>query len=76
MKLGIDFNQFNHFVLKRFLSRLGFKEVIDQFSIIEPGDLVHRNWWRIAVLKLVGKMKILRWLALIFSDGTLFMCIK
>jgi SAM-dependent methyltransferase len=76
MKLGIDFNQFNHFGLKRFLSRLGFKEVIDQFSIIEPGDLIHRKWWRIAVLKLVGKMKIIRWMALIFSDGTLFMCIK
>jgi SAM-dependent methyltransferase len=76
MKLGIDFNQFNHFRLKRFFSGLGFKEVIDRFSIIEPGDLIRKKWWKIATLKLIRKMKILRWIALIFSDGTLFICIK
>lgn len=76
MKLGIDFNQFNHFQLKRFFSELGFERVLDQFAIIEPSDLVYWKWWKIVALKLVSKVKTLRLLGLVFSGGTLFICIK
>jgi SAM-dependent methyltransferase len=76
MKLGIDFNQFNNFQLKRFFAELGFERVLDQFAVIEPSDLVYRKWWKIVVLKLVRKVKTLRLLGLVFSGGTLFICIK
>jgi len=76
MKLGIDFNQFNNFRLKRFFAELGFKSVLDQFAIIEPSDLVYRKWWKIVALKLARKVKTLRLLGLVFSGGTLFICIK
>jgi 2-polyprenyl-3-methyl-5-hydroxy-6-metoxy-1,4-benzoquinol methylase len=76
MKLGIDFNQFNHFQLKRFFAELGFERVLNQFAIIEPSDLVYRKWWKIVALKLAGKAKTLRLLGLCFSGGTLFICIK
>jgi 2-polyprenyl-3-methyl-5-hydroxy-6-metoxy-1,4-benzoquinol methylase len=76
MKFGIDFNQFNHFQLKRFFAELGFERVLDQFAIIEPSDLVYRKWWKIVALKLAGKAKTLRLLGLCFSGGTLFICFK
>lgn len=77
MKLGIDFNQFNHFQLKRFFVRLGFKRVFDLFDIVEdPSDLVYQKWWKIEVLKMVRKLKPLRLFGLLFSHGTLFICIK
>lgn len=76
MKLGIDFNQFNHFQLRKFFLTLGFAKVLDQFSIIGPNDLVQRKWWKIAVLKVVNRFKIVRLLALLFSSGTMFICLK
>lgn len=76
MKLGIDFNQFTNFQLKRFFAELGFERVLDQFDIIEPSDLVYRKWWKIVVLKLVRKWKPLRLLGLCISGGTRFVCIK
>ena len=76
MKLGIDFNQFNHFQLKRFFKKLGFTEVLDQFSIIGPSDVVRRKWWKIAALEIVRRWRICRLMALVFSPGTLFICLK
>lgn len=76
MKLGIDFNQFSHFQLKRFFKELGFESILDLFDIIEPSDLIYRKWWKIAALWLASKVKALRLLGLCFSGGTLFICIK
>lgn len=76
MKLGIDFNQFSHFQLRRFFVKLGFTEVLDQYSIIGPSDLVHRKRWKIIVLKLVNKSRVVRFFALLFSSGTMFICLK
>jgi len=76
MKLGIDFNQFNHFQLKRFFSDLGYEKIIDQFGVVERNDLMKQKLWKIAVLKLVHYLKPLRWLGLFFAGGTLFICIK
>ena len=76
MKLGIDFNQFNHFQLKRFFSDLGYEKIIDQFGVVERSSLIKQGLWKIAVLKLVHYLKPLRWLGLLFAGGTLFICIK
>lgn len=76
MKLGIDFNQFNHFQLKRFFEKLGFKYIFDMFDIIDPNDLIKRDWWKIAILRLSRHMKIIKYLGLIFASGTTFICLK
>jgi SAM-dependent methyltransferase len=76
MRLGIDFNQFNYFQLKRFFSDLGYEKIIDQFGIVGTSDLVQRRWWKVAVLKLFKHVPSLRWLGLVFAGGTLFICIK
>jgi SAM-dependent methyltransferase len=76
MKLGIDFNQFNHIQLKRFFSELGYQKVVDQFGIIETSDIVYPKRWKVVVLKLFHYVKPLRWLGLVFAGGTLFICIK
>ena len=76
MKLGIDFNQFNHFQLRRFFSKLGYEKVIDQFAILETSDLVQWRWWKTLVLKVFKHVNSLRWLGLVFAGGTLFICIK
>jgi SAM-dependent methyltransferase len=76
MKLGIDFNQFNHFQLKRFFLGLGYERVIDQFEIIGSSDLIQHKWWKVVILKLVRCVKPLRWLGSVFAPGTCFICIK
>jgi 2-polyprenyl-3-methyl-5-hydroxy-6-metoxy-1,4-benzoquinol methylase len=76
MKLGIDFNQFNHIQLKRFFLELGYQKVVDQFGIIEISDIVYPKRWKVVALKLFHHVKPLRWLGLVFAGGTLFICIK
>jgi SAM-dependent methyltransferase len=76
MKLGIDFNQFNHFQLKRFFSELGYQRIIDQVAVVESSDLIQEKHWKPVVLKLLHHVKPLRWLGLIFLSGTCFICIK
>jgi len=76
MKLGIDFNQFNHFQLKRFFKKLGYEKVLDMFDIIEPNNLIYKQWWKNIALKLGKKWKIVKMFGLIFSHGTTFICIK
>ena len=41
MKLGIDFNQFNYFQLRRFFLDVGFSKIFDRFEIIDSDSLVH-----------------------------------
>lgn len=76
MKLGIDFNQFTSFRLREFFVELGFSNVFDQFEIIDPYDLVSRSFWKRTILRMIKKFRILKLFGLIFSPGTLFICIK
>lgn len=76
MKLGIDFNQFNYFQLKRFFRKLGFSNIYDQFEIIDSDNLIKPNLWKMIILKMIKAFKPMRLVGLIFSPGTLFMCIK
>jgi 2-polyprenyl-3-methyl-5-hydroxy-6-metoxy-1,4-benzoquinol methylase len=76
MKLGIDFNQFNHFQLRRFFSEVGFTHVYNQFDIINPDELIQPSIWKKTIIKMIKTLKPLKLLALTFSPGTLFICIK
>jgi len=76
MKLGIDFNQFNHFQLKRFFKEVGFSNIYDQFEIIDSENVINPKLWKTIVLKMIKAFKPLRLVGLIFSSGTLFVCIK
>jgi SAM-dependent methyltransferase len=66
MKLGIDFNQFNYFQLRRFFLDVGFSKIFDQFEIIDSDSLVHPGIWKKAILKMIKKLKPLRLMALSF----------
>ena len=76
MKFGIDFNQFNYFQLKKFFKEVGFSHIFDQFEILDQDDLIHPSFWKKTILKMTKKFWSLKVLGLIFSPGTLFMCIK
>lgn len=76
MKLGIDFNQFNYFQLKRFFKGVGFSNIYDQFEIIDSDNLIKPKLWKTIVLKMMKVFKPMRLVGLIFSPGTLFMCTK
>jgi len=76
MKLGIDFNQFNHFQLKRLFSELGFTRIFDQFEIIDTNDLIYPSIWKKTIFKMIKRLELLKLLALTFSPGTLFICVK
>lgn len=76
MKLGVDFNQFNHFQLKRFFRGVGFSKILDQFEIIERDNLIKPTLWKKAILKMIKIVRPLKLMGLIFSSGTLFICIK
>jgi SAM-dependent methyltransferase len=76
MKLGIDFNQFNHFQLKRVFSEFGFTRIINQFEIIDTNDLICPSIWKKTIFRMIKRSKPLNLLALTFSPGTLFICMK
>ena len=76
MKNGIDFNQFTYFQLRRAFRKLGFSEVMDRVDILDPDNLNNSNWYKKAILKVLGSVKPLKHLALFFSSGTLFICRK
>ncbi len=76
MKLGIDFNQFNHFQLRSFFQGVGFSRIYDQFEVLDSDTLIKPTPWKRAVLKMMKSIKPMRLAGLIFSPGTLFICIK
>jgi len=76
MKLGVDFNQFNHFQLKRLFSELGFTHIFDQFEIIDTNNLFYPSIWKKMIIKMIKRLTPVKLLALTFSSGTLFICIK
>ena len=76
MKLGIDFNQFTHFQLKRFFRTLGFSKVFDQFEVLDVDNLMNATRKKRAILRMIQRCQPLKWIALTFSPGTLFICMK
>ena len=76
MKLGIDFNQFNHFELKCFFVTMGFSKVYDQFEVLDANNLINPTWRKRAILRMIQRFNPFKLIALVFSPGTLFICIK
>jgi SAM-dependent methyltransferase len=73
MKLGIDFNQFTYWQLRRAFREVGFSHIYDR---IESVDLDHFFSWRKALLKMAKSTPLLKEPILTFCDATLFVCIK
>jgi 2-polyprenyl-3-methyl-5-hydroxy-6-metoxy-1,4-benzoquinol methylase len=76
MKWGIDFNQFTHFQLRRFFRDLGFSKVLDRVDVLDPDNLNHPTLMKKLILKMLKRVKPLKHLVLLFSGGTLFLCVK
>jgi SAM-dependent methyltransferase len=76
MKLGIDFNQFNYFQLRRFFRAVGFSLIFDQFEIIDQDSLINSTIFKKTLLRLIKRFESIKSLALTFLPGTLFICIK
>jgi len=76
MKLGIDFNQFTYFQLRRFFKELGFSIALDQVDMLDPDNLANPRIWKKIVLRILKRIKPTKHLALLFRPGTSFICIK
>jgi 2-polyprenyl-3-methyl-5-hydroxy-6-metoxy-1,4-benzoquinol methylase len=76
MKLGIDFNQFTYFQLRRFFKNLGFAKIFDRVEILDPNNLNNPTTQKKMILKILKGSKVLKNMFLSFSSGTLFICIK
>jgi hypothetical protein len=76
MKLGVDFNQFNHPQLKRFFKQLGFSRIFDQFEVIDSDNLIEPKLWKKMIIGMIRRFKPLKYVGLSFSPGTLFICKK
>jgi 2-polyprenyl-3-methyl-5-hydroxy-6-metoxy-1,4-benzoquinol methylase len=76
MKLGIDFNQFTHAGLRRVFTSVGFSEVHDRIDIYLRYRASRERGLKYRMLGAVSGVRCLKELALLFSSGTLFICIK
>jgi len=76
MELGIDYNQFTYFQLRRFFRRLGFSRVYDRVDIYQTAGFrrpsVSKRW----LLKIAKCSGVLRNLMLLFDGTTYFICVK
>jgi 2-polyprenyl-3-methyl-5-hydroxy-6-metoxy-1,4-benzoquinol methylase len=76
MKLGIDFNQFTYFQLRKFFTHLGYSTVLDFNDMIDANDLNNPKLWKKIILKLTKNSRIIKNLVLFFSRGTSFVLLK
>jgi SAM-dependent methyltransferase len=73
MKLGIDFNQFTYFGLRRFFAQLGFKHIDDFLSFSDLHD-IHSP--KDVLVNIARNSRVIGDLALLFAPWTIFVCIK
>lgn len=76
MKLGIDFNQFTHAAVRRVSRSIGFREVYDRIDIYMRFRASQKHGVKYRMIGAVAGVRFLKELALLFSSGTLFICIK
>jgi 2-polyprenyl-3-methyl-5-hydroxy-6-metoxy-1,4-benzoquinol methylase len=76
MEWGIDFHQFTYFELRRFFRQLGFSKVLDRVDVLDPDNLNHPTLRKKVILRILKRVRPLKQLALLFSAGTLFICVK
>jgi len=75
MKLGVDFNQFNHFQLKHFFTKLGFSNIYHQYEVLALDNLIATTPWKKMILRMM-RFEPMTFAGLCLSPGTLFVCIK
>ena len=73
---GFDWNQFTFPELRAALRRAGFAQVLDPVDLHDPDRLGLPRWWKVAVLRFLKRFRGLRDAALLFAEGTQFVCIK
>ena len=74
MKLGIDFNQFQHGELRKEFERAGFTGIHDRIEMSDEA-FVSSNF-RKQVVRLSKRIGLVKALSLTFSDATRFVCVK
>lgn len=76
MKLGIDFNQFTYFQLRKHFKKMGFSTVMDRVDMVDSHVIERQNAVVKIVLKLIKNNWLLKDIALLFYPETFFICIK
>jgi len=76
MKLGIDFNQFTYFKLRRFFKQLGYGSIYDRLQIFCLSNATNPSRKKKTVMKFINRIEPLRQLALLFASTTVFICLK
>jgi ubiquinone/menaquinone biosynthesis C-methylase UbiE len=74
MKLGIDFHQFRHGVLRREFEKVGFRQVMDRVDASREENVssnLRRN-----IVRISKEYPLAKALALTFAEATRFVCIK
>lgn len=74
MKLGIDFHQFTHGMLRTEFEEVGFSKIFDRVDIADENHVstgLRRN-----IVRIAKKTPLVRNLALTFAEATRFVCIK
>jgi 2-polyprenyl-3-methyl-5-hydroxy-6-metoxy-1,4-benzoquinol methylase len=74
MKLGIDFHQFRHSVLRHEFERNGFKTILDRVQMADDSTI--STGFRKAIVHWSRRLPALKAAALTFSDATRFICLK
>ena len=73
-RLGLDYNQFNYFQLKKFFNRLGFSKIHDYTEFLNTTDFT--SAWRRLLFNSFKHYRPLKILGLLFSPVTFFVCEK
>jgi 2-polyprenyl-3-methyl-5-hydroxy-6-metoxy-1,4-benzoquinol methylase len=73
MKLGIDFNQFTYFGLRRAFRQIGFKTIYDRVDI---ADVDRMAGWKRRIMLAARGNRLLRTVMLFFMEATTFVCVK
>ena len=76
MKLGIDFNQFTYPRLRSVFKELGYSKIYDRLDMICLGPSPTPNSSKRRILRIANRISPLKHLVLLFSSGTVFICIK
>jgi len=74
MKLGIDFQQFRHSVLRREFERNGYSTILDRIEMADESQV--SSGFRKAVLRWSRRVPPFKALALTFCEATRFICLK
>jgi 2-polyprenyl-3-methyl-5-hydroxy-6-metoxy-1,4-benzoquinol methylase len=74
MKLGIDFHQFRHPLLRREFERNKFSTILDRVEIADESSV--STGFRKMVVRVSKKVPPVKALSLTFADATRFICLK